>query len=101
LFRIQGDVGGEIGLDAVVAHHDAILLVAEGRALEPQGAVLQVGEVALLQVSMARSMAPSVAQRALGEPGVEGDAEFGEVLANVAKMPSSENFSTRMNPRRR
>ena len=42
LVQMVGDVGREIGVQAVVALYDAILLVAEFRGLEPQRAVLFV-----------------------------------------------------------
>ncbi len=40
LVEVVGDVGGEVGLLAVGAHHDAVFLVAEQRGAEPGRAVL-------------------------------------------------------------
>ena len=42
LVQVVGDVGGEIGVEAVLALDDAVLLVAEGGGFEPLGAVLDV-----------------------------------------------------------
>jgi hypothetical protein len=38
LVHVIGDVGGEVGGLAVLAHHDAVLLVAEGGRAEPERA---------------------------------------------------------------
>jgi hypothetical protein len=86
LVGVVGDVGGEVGEQAVLALHDAVLLVAEGGGAEPLGAVLHVQVAAGLELGDGLLDQAGVEQRALGEPLVEGDAELFEILAAVAEL---------------
>ncbi len=80
-----GNVRRKIRLDAVLADHHAILLVAVVGTLEPQRAVLEVGVSALFQGIDRALHRTVVAQGALGKPAIEGDAEFAQILADVAQ----------------
>src|SRR6202041_2387272 len=62
---------------------DAILFVAEVRALEPQGSILEIGVARPLQCLDGAIDCTAVVQGTLGEPTIEADAEFGEVLEDV------------------
>ncbi len=88
LVEVIGDVGGEVGLLAVGAHHDAVFLVAEGSRAEPGGAVLLEGMAVgaqPLQRAVDRSAVRAVAEVAFGVPAVEADAELGQVVADVGE----------------
>ena len=85
LVQHEGDVGGEIGLDAVLAHHHPILFVAIIRALEPERSFLEVGVAALLHFRDRPVDGAIVDQRALAEPGIENHAELRKILADVAQ----------------
>jgi hypothetical protein len=86
LVEVVGDVGGEIGIEAVVALHDAVLLVAEGGGLEPFGAVLEVDVAGLFQLLDGARHHAGVVEAALGEPDVEMHAEFLEVGAAIGQL---------------
>jgi hypothetical protein len=86
LVEVVGDVGGEIGIEAVVALHDAVLLVAEGGGLEPSGAVLEVDVAGLFQLLDGARHHAGVVEAALGEPDVEMHAEFLEVGAAIGQL---------------
>ena len=60
LVEVVGDVGSEVGLLPVGAHHDAVLLVAEERGPEP-------GRAVLLEHVAVRAQAP---ERAVDRPAV-------------------------------
>ena len=79
-FLVVGDVGGEIGRDAVTADEHPVLLVGEVRGLEPEGAVLLEGESAVFQGFHGRGNQVTLIQALLGEPHVEGHTEVGKVL---------------------
>jgi len=83
LVEVVGDVGGEVGLDAVLADHDAVLVVAELGGAEPGGAVLDV-EPALLAKPLERAVdRAAVGERLLAGPDVEVHSEAVEVAADV------------------
>ena len=87
LVQQVGDVGREVGGHAVLAHHHAVLLVAEGGGLEPQRAVaLRHVALGLQRVDRLRHR-PGGGQRALAEPVVVAHAEFAEVLLDVGQAP--------------
>jgi hypothetical protein len=71
LVEVVGDVGGEVGEEAVLALHDAVLLVAEGRRAEPLGAVLQVDVPGRLELGHRALDQAGVEQALLREPLVE------------------------------
>ena len=83
---VVGDVGGEISVDAVLAAHHAILFVAEGRGAEPEGAVLLVEMAVFPHLFDGAVDQTGFVQGALGKPGVEEDAELGEVVAAIAQL---------------
>ncbi len=85
LVEYIGDIRRKVRLDAVFAHHHAVLFVAVVRALEPPGAVLQIGVSCCLQCVERPVDGAVVAQMSLGEPAVEGDAEFLQVFADVVQ----------------
>jgi hypothetical protein len=68
LVQVVGDVGGEVGVDAVVAPHHPVLLVAEGGGAEPQGAVLFVEVAVLAQLFHGLVDEAGFMQGLLGEP---------------------------------
>ncbi len=87
LVQQVGDVGREVGRDAILAHHHAVLLVAEGGGLEPQCAVaLFHVALGLEGVDRPRHGARG-GQRALAEPVVVAYAELAEVLLDVGQAP--------------
>ena len=83
LVEVVGDVGGEIGLLAVGAHHHAVFVVAELRRLEPLGAILRVHAAALAQLVQRLVDGAAAVELALGIPAVEAHAELFEIVADV------------------
>ena len=86
LVGVVGDVGGEVGEQAVLTLDHAVLLVAEGGRAEPLGAVLHIQVAAGLELGDGLLDQAGVEQRALGEPLVEGDAELLQIFAAVAEL---------------
>jgi hypothetical protein len=71
LVDVISDVGGEVGVDAVVALDHAVLLVAEVGGAEPQGAVLFVNVAVLLHGGDGAVDHAGFVQGLFREPGVE------------------------------
>src|SRR5207302_6124737 len=71
------------GLLAVLAHHDAVLLVAEPGGAEPDRTLLTVQVSARLEHRERVIDRAAVGERALGGPVIEDDAELGEVTTDV------------------
>jgi hypothetical protein len=93
LVHVIGDVGGEVGRLAVLAHHHPVLLVAEGGGAEPQGARPVVELAGLAQALDGLVDRALLGEGALGEPLVVLDAELGQVVADVVEdgvQPSSK-----------
>src|SRR5690606_12171237 len=84
--EVVGDVGGEVGVEAIFALHDAVLLVAEGGRAEPPGAVLQVDVALLLELGHRALDQAGVEQALLREPLVETHAELAEVVTAIAEL---------------
>ena len=85
LVQVIGDVGREVRLDAVLAHDDAVLLVAEVGGAKPLRAILLVDDaVPAQQVERVVDRA-AVLEAALAEPAVVADAELLEVVADVGE----------------
>ena len=80
-----GDVGSEVGGDAVLAHHHAVLLVAEGAGAEPGGAIALVQVPGGAQLVQRLAHRARGAERALAEPVVVVHAELAQVLADVGQ----------------
>ncbi|EXI74510.1 MAG: hypothetical protein AW07_01741 [Candidatus Accumulibacter sp. SK-11] len=86
LVEVVGDVGREIGVEAIVALHDPVLLVTESGRAEPAGTILQIEMTRLRQsLDAARDQAGGE-QRLLGEPDVEVHAGFLEIAAAVGQL---------------
>ena len=84
LVEVIGDVGGEVGLLAVGAHHHAVFVVAEFGGLEPLGAVLGVHAAADLRSSASACVdGAALVELALRIPAVEAHAELFEIVADV------------------
>ena len=83
LVRRIRDVRCEVGRFAVLAHHHAILLVAELGRAKPQRAVSLVHMPSLTQAIHDRLHVTRVDQRPLGEPFVVDDTELLQIGANV------------------
>ena len=86
LVRGVGDVRCEVGRFTVLAHQDAVLLVAEGGRAEPQRALVLVDVAAFPEALHRPPDVARVHQRAFGEPFVEGDAELLEVAPDVGDL---------------
>ena len=86
LVQVVGDVGCKIGVEAIFALDDTVLLVAEGGRAEPLGAVLHVEVPLLLEQADATRDQPGVVERLLRKPDVEMDTEFLEVVAAVGQL---------------
>ena len=75
LVEVVGDVGGEVGRLAVGADQDPVLVVAELGRPQPHRALALV-DVTVAAQRLERVLDPArLAQRPLGGPGVEADAE--------------------------
>ena len=85
LVQVVRDVGGEVGLDAVFAHDDAVLFVAEVRGAEPFGPVFLVDDAVPAQQVECMLDRAIVGQAAFAEPAVEPDTELVKVLADVGE----------------
>ncbi len=83
LVEVVGDIGGEIGLRAVLADDHAVLLVAEVGRTKPGGAVFLVKHAAFFEHGERIVDPVAFRQALLGEPAVEGDAELGQVVLDV------------------
>ena len=77
LGEVIGDVGGEIGLLPVLAHHHAVLLVAELGGAEPQRAVAALQASLRLEQRERVIDRAALGERALGGPVIEAHAELG------------------------
>jgi len=85
LVEVVGDVGGEVGLLAVLAHHHAVLLVAELGGAEPQCPFLAIQPVLRLEHAERVVDRAARGERALRAPAVEDHAELAQVLADVGE----------------
>ena len=83
LVPVVGDVGGEVGRFAVGPDQHPVLVVAEGRRAQPEGLVAAVGVAGLVELGEGRLDLAAAVEVALGEPGVEADAEAVEGAAHV------------------
>ena len=83
LVLMIGDVGGEVGGHVVLPHHHTVLLVAEGRRLEPGGVFRLVDEAPLFQIleEFRHSVVP--VEFPLAEVDVEDDAEGPEIVPDA------------------
>ena len=87
LVEVVGNVGREVGLRAVFADHDPVLLIAELGRPKPGRAVLLV-KAALAAQACERAVDRAVrGQRPLREEGLELDAEVREPLADAVRHP--------------
>jgi hypothetical protein len=86
LVHVIGDVGGEVGGLAVLADHDAVLLVAEGGGAEPERAGLLVEVAGLAQALDGAVDGAALGQRALRVP----------LLIVTPNSPRSSRMSSRM-----
>ena len=85
LFEVVGDIGGEVGLLAVLAHHHAILFIAEFGGAEPGGAVLHHQPSLLLEHREGMIDGAALRQRTFRTPAIEHHAELGEVVADIGE----------------
>jgi hypothetical protein len=83
---VVGDIGGEVGEQAVFALHDAVFFVTEGGRPEPFGAVLQVDVTFFFEQGDAAGDQPGVVKRLFRVPDLELDAEFLEVVAAILQL---------------
>ena len=76
----------EIGVQAILALHDAVLFITEGGRPEPAGAVLLV-EMAVPpeQVDATRDQS-GIEKRFFREPDIEFDAELLQIVATVGQL---------------
>src|SRR5947207_13502415 len=81
LGEVIGDVGGEVGPLAVLAHHDAVLLVAELGGAEPDRALLTAQVSARLEHRERVIDLAAVGERSPGAPVIEDDADLGEAAS--------------------
>src|SRR2546423_11896757 len=75
LLQVIGDIGGEVGLLAVLAHHHAILLVAELGGAEPQRTVAPLQPAPRFEHRQRVIDRAAVRERALGGPVIEERSE--------------------------
>ena len=75
LVPVVGDVGSEVGGLAVGPDQDPVLVVAEVSAPQPERFVAAIAVALLLELGQGRLDLAARVEVALGEPGVEGDAE--------------------------
>ena len=85
LVHVVGDVGGEIGGLAVVAHHHAVLLVAVVGGAKPPGTVLLVEVARFAQAVDDLVHRAGLHQGALRVPLLVADAEQLQVVADVVE----------------
>ncbi len=86
LVEVIGDVGGEVGLHAVLAHHHPVLLVAEFGGAEPQRAVLRVHAAVVPRGARARGRSRRCSRaRAPNTSSVEVHAELVQVVADLGQ----------------
>ena len=86
LVQMIGNVGRKIGVLAILASYHAILLVAESRGTEPCRPVLFVKMAVLVEALQRALDQPRIVERALREPVIESNAEFGEIAATVFEL---------------
>ena len=84
--EVVGDVGSEIGVLAVLALDDAILLVAEIRGTEPSRAILFVEMACLFEHGEGIGHPPRFIQRSLREPVIECHAKSREHVADLGNL---------------
>ncbi|OQA34525.1 MAG: hypothetical protein BWY57_00381 [Betaproteobacteria bacterium ADurb.Bin341] len=86
LVQVVGNIRSKIGVETVFALHDAIFFIAEGRGLEPLGAILHI-EVPVFfeEIDGARHQA-SVEERLLRKPDIEADAKRLEVVPAIRQL---------------
>ena len=83
--EVIGDIRSEIRLDAVLAHDDAIFIVAELRGAKPLRAVLLVHAILLTQFHDRAIDRTAGRELALRGPAIEAHTERGEIIANLAE----------------
>ena len=84
--EMVGDVGGEIGVQAVFPLYDAVFFIAESGGTEPFGTILHVDVPFFFQQRDATCDQAGVVKGFLGEPDFEFDAEFLQIAAAIFQL---------------
>jgi len=85
LGEMVGDVGGEVGLVAVLTHHHPILLIAEGGGPEPERTFPPVQVPGALEHRERVIDGAALGELALGGPLIEAHPELGKIVADVGE----------------
>ena len=73
---VISNISSEIGGHTIVADNNAVLVIAIGGRVEPQGAVLFINTALLLQIFAGLLNFAAIMQRLLAEPYVKGYAAW-------------------------
>ena len=92
LVQVVSDVRGEIGRLAVLAHHDAVLLIAEALGAKPHGTLFTIQLPLALQTRERPLDGAAVLERALRGPVIKHDAKLGKILADAAQHGGEGEF---------
>ena len=92
LVQVISDVRGEIGRLAVLAYHDAVLLIAKALGAKPHGALFTIELALALQTRKRPLDRAAFCERSLRGPVVKHDAKLGKILADAAQHGGEGEF---------